>query len=82
MSSAPRLRVRRLTPLAEPPRYMSAAAAGLDLVAAPVDPIHLEPGQTLTLRFRVWVHQGDAKEGMVQEAYELFAQPPTLSLSD
>ncbi len=47
-----------------------------------VEIIHLEPGKTLTLRFRVWVHDGDAKEGKVQEAYDLFAQPPSMSLSD
>jgi hypothetical protein len=47
-----------------------------------VEIIHLEPSQTLTLRFRVWVHDGDAKEGKVQEAYELFANPPSLSISD
>jgi hypothetical protein len=47
-----------------------------------VEVIHLEPGQSLTLRFRVWVHNGDAKEGKVQEAYELFAEPPSLSVSD
>ncbi len=47
-----------------------------------VEVIHLEPGQSLTLRFRVWVHDGDAQEGKVQEAYDLFAQPPTMSLGD
>jgi len=47
-----------------------------------VEIINLEPGKTLTLRFRVWVHDGDAKEGKVQEAYELFAKPPSLSISD
>jgi hypothetical protein len=47
-----------------------------------VEMIHLEPGSTLTLRFRVWVHEGDAQEGKVQEAYDLFARPPALSLSD
>jgi len=47
-----------------------------------VEIIHLAPGQTLTLRFRVWVHDGDAKQGKVPEAYELFAKPPALSLSD
>jgi hypothetical protein len=47
-----------------------------------VEIIHLEPGKALTLRFRVWVHDGDAKQGKVQEAYDLFAQPPALSLSD
>jgi hypothetical protein len=47
-----------------------------------VEIINLEPGKALTLRFRVWVHDGDAKEGKVQEAYELFAKPPSLSIND
>ena len=47
-----------------------------------VEIIHLEPGKTLTLRFRVWVHEGDAHEGKVPEAYGLFAQPPVLSIND
>jgi hypothetical protein len=47
-----------------------------------VEVIHLEPGKALTLRFRVWVHEGDAREGKVPQAYELFAKPPSLSISD
>ncbi len=47
-----------------------------------VEIIHLEPGQTLTLRFRVWVHDGNAQQGKVQEAYDLFAKPPSLSIRD
>ena len=47
-----------------------------------VEIIHLVPGQSLTLRFRVWVHEGGAKEGKVQEAYDLFARPPSLSVGD
>lgn len=47
-----------------------------------VEIIHLEPGKALTLRFRVWVHDGDAKEGQVPEAYGLFAKPPALFISD
>jgi len=47
-----------------------------------VEIIHLEPGKTLTLRFRVWVHDGDAQAGKVQEAYDLFAKPPSLSIRD
>ncbi len=47
-----------------------------------VEVIHLEPGKTLTLRFRVWVHDGDAQAGKVQEAYDLFAKPPSLSIRD
>lgn len=46
-----------------------------------VEIIHLEPGKALTLRFRVWVHEGGAQAGKVQEAYDLFAQPPALSIS-
>jgi hypothetical protein len=47
-----------------------------------VEIVHLVPGQTLTLRFRVWVHEGDAQAGKVQEAFDLFAKPPSLSLSE
>ncbi len=47
-----------------------------------VEIIHLEPGKAIMLRFRVWVHDGDAKAGKVQEAYDLFAKPPSLSLSN
>ena len=47
-----------------------------------VEILHLEPGKALTLRFRVWVHDGGAKEGKVQEAYDLFAKPPSLSIGD
>ena len=37
----------------------------------------LEPGQPVTLRYRVWVHRGDAEAGRVAEAYEAFQQAPT-----
>jgi hypothetical protein len=47
-----------------------------------VEIINLEPGNPLTLRFRVWVHEGDAQAGKAPEAYHLFAQPPSLSISD
>jgi hypothetical protein len=47
-----------------------------------IEVIQMEPGQTLTLRFRVWVHEGDAQEGKVQEAYDLFAKPPALSIRE
>jgi len=41
----------------------------------------LQPGRPLSLRFRVWVHDGDAKQGRVAEAYRLFAEPPALSFA-
>ena len=33
----------------------------------------LEPNLPLTLRFRFWIHKGDASEGRVREAYQGFA---------
>jgi hypothetical protein len=44
--------------------------------------ITLEPGKPLTLRFRIWVHNGSAADGKVLQAYEAFAQPPTLRFVD
>ena len=43
--------------------------------------ITFEPGKPLTLRFRVWVHAGDAAKGNVRGAYDAFAKPPAVSLS-
>jgi len=38
----------------------------------------MEPGESLTLSFRVWIHQGDAEEGKVESAYEVFENPPVM----
>jgi hypothetical protein len=38
----------------------------------------LEPGQPLTLSFRVWVHRGDSKEGRVEEAFNAFIERPEI----
>ena len=38
----------------------------------------MEPGESLTLSFRVWIHQGDAEEGKVESAYEVFENPPMM----
>lgn len=37
----------------------------------------LRPGEPVTLRYRVWVHEGDAQQGRVAAAYDVFADPPT-----
>jgi hypothetical protein len=34
----------------------------------------IPPGQTLTLRYRVFIHHGDAAEAQVAEAYERYVQ--------
>ena len=40
----PRMKVRRLSARGQPPRYMTAGAAGMDLTAAPEQVVRLEPG--------------------------------------
>jgi len=39
-----------------------------------VDTFTLEPGIPLRLRYRVWVHRGDAAVGRVAQAYDRFAE--------
>lgn len=53
--------------------FLGPAWPGLDVQA-------LEPGAPLTLRFRIWVHEGDAVAGRVEEAYRAFAQAPVIQL--
>jgi len=38
------------------------------------------PGESLRLRYRVLLHEGDAKQAGVAAAYQGFAQPPAVSL--
>jgi hypothetical protein len=45
-------------------------------------PMTLEPGQPVTLRYRVWVHRGDVKGGRVAEAYQSFSQPVEVTPAD
>ena len=37
------------------------------------EPFSLEPGQPLELRYRLWMHQGDAEAGGVAEAWRAFS---------
>ena len=39
----------------------------------------MNPGETLSLSFRIWVHQGDAETAQVKTAYEVFENPPNLT---
>jgi len=39
-----------------------------------LEPYTLEPGAPVTLRYRVYVHRGDAAEGKVAEAYARYVQ--------
>jgi len=40
----------------------------------------LQAGRPLVLRYRVWVHRGDAEQGQVAHAYAAFAQPPVVAV--
>jgi hypothetical protein len=45
-----------------------------------IERVRLKPGETITLTARIWIHQGDAGEGLCAEAYEAFMNPPQISL--
>jgi len=40
--------------------------------------VTLQPGQPVTLRYRVWIHRGNVAAGCVAEAYEAFANLPSV----
>ncbi|MBI5394594.1 MAG: PmoA family protein [Verrucomicrobia bacterium] len=40
----------------------------------------IKPGQPLRLRYRVWIHRGDAQAGKVSAAYAAFAKPPEVKI--
>jgi len=46
-----------------------------------LEPYTLEPGKPVTLRYRVYVHRGDADEGNVARAYERYADSAEASAS-
>lgn len=43
-----------------------------------LEPVTLEPNNPVTLRYRIWVHEGDANVARVEDAFAVFVQPPTL----
>ena len=42
----------------------------------------LQPGEPVTLRYRIWIHPGTAEEGRVAQAYEAFRQPPSVQVGE
>lgn len=40
----------------------------------------MNPGEKLSLSFRIWIHQGDADESKVESAYGVFNKPPEIKL--
>ncbi|MBM3476824.1 MAG: hypothetical protein FJX75_26425 [Armatimonadetes bacterium] len=47
-----------------------------------LEPVTLEPGRPVTLKYRVWVHRGDVKAGRVAEAYQSFAHPIEVTIAE
>jgi dUTP pyrophosphatase len=60
------LGVKRLDPRAAAPRYMSEAAAGLDLVACLSDPVRLEPGGRVLIPTGLAIELPPRHEGQVR----------------
>ncbi len=47
-----------------------------------LQPVTLQPGEPVTLKYRAWVHRGDVEAGGVAEAYRQFAEPVQVTLAD
>ena len=45
--------------------FLGVAWPGIEVVT-------LNPGETLDLRFRIWVHEGNAVQGRVEQAYHAY----------
>ena len=39
---------------------------------------YMNPEETFTLSFRIWVHQGNAEQGLVENAFKVFNNPPII----
>lgn len=45
-----------------------------------VERYNMKPGETISLSFRIWIHQGDVEDGKVESAYDIFNNPPVLNI--
>ncbi len=43
-------------------------------------PVVLQPNVPVTLRYRIWLHHGNAEAGRVEDGYKVFANPPIARL--
>ena len=44
-----------------------------------LEPVTVEEGKSITLQFRILVHRGNAEDGKVKVAYEVFRNPPVIT---
>lgn len=73
MTSAP-LRVHRLRPEAQVPRYATQGAAGLDLCAALAEPVRIEPGGHAAVPTGIAIALPPGHEGQVRPRSGLAAR--------
>ncbi len=52
--------------------FGEAAYTGGSDDSQPAKPVALKPGETLSLRYGLYIHEGDAQTGQVAKAYEQF----------
>ena len=45
-----------------------------------LDTVTIQPGEPVHMRYRVWVHRGDAQAGRCSAAYASFANPPHVAV--
>ncbi|MFH1131455.1 MAG: dUTP diphosphatase [Pseudomonadota bacterium] len=64
--SLPSVKVKRLTPKAVLPRYMTEGAAGMDLFAAMDSVVELEPGERLLVPTGIAIELPKGHEGQVR----------------
>ncbi|MBN1999469.1 PmoA family protein [candidate division KSB1 bacterium] len=43
-------------------------------------PFKFTPNEPVTLRFRIWIHDGDCQNGRTAAAYQVFHKPPSVKL--
>jgi len=45
-----------------------------------LEPFTLNPGEPVSVKYRVWLHRGDAEEGKVISAYTIYNSPPEVEI--
>ena len=47
-----------------------------------IEPVTIQPEKPLQVRYRLWIHEGDAESGAVARAYEAYMHPPKVEVLD
>lgn len=53
----------------------------LNPAPAAIEPLTFTKDQPLHLKYRVWIHEGDAQSGRVAQAYQAYVHPPVVEVN-